>query len=168
VPFDRLADVAEDVGWDTVELAAVLPGCDGETKDYPEHELGDDHNERSCEPGVALGAEAAAHAAAAFATEGRQDSARRSAARSRELRPTEQGADRRPIDDAAIELTPREAQMVEPAARGLTTTEIVDRLVLSKQTVETTFTARCASWALTTGASFGPRTSWSRHRLCGS
>jgi Bacterial regulatory proteins, luxR family/AAA domain len=41
------------------------------------------------------------------------------------------------IDDTAIELTPREAQMVELAARGLTNTEIADRLVLSRRTVET-------------------------------
>jgi DNA-binding NarL/FixJ family response regulator len=41
------------------------------------------------------------------------------------------------IDDGASELTPREAQMVELAARGLTNTEIADRLVLSRRTVET-------------------------------
>jgi DNA-binding CsgD family transcriptional regulator len=35
------------------------------------------------------------------------------------------------------ELTPREAQMVELAARGLTNAEIADRIVLSKRTVET-------------------------------
>ncbi len=84
--------------------------------------------------------EAAAHAAAAFAAEGRQDSARRAAARSRELQPSGQGAGLlriEGIDDAAIELTPREAQMVELAARGLTNAEIADRLVLSKRTVET-------------------------------
>ena len=84
--------------------------------------------------------EAAAHAAAAFAAEGRQDSARRAAAHSRELQPAGQGAGQvqiEGIDDAAIELTPREAQMVELAARGLTNTEIADRLVLSTRTVET-------------------------------
>jgi DNA-binding NarL/FixJ family response regulator len=84
--------------------------------------------------------EAAAHAAAAFAAEGRQDSARRAAAHSRELQPAGQGAGLpqiEGIDDAAIELTPREAQMVELAARGLTNTEIAERLVLSRRTVET-------------------------------
>jgi DNA-binding NarL/FixJ family response regulator len=84
--------------------------------------------------------EAAAHAAAAFAAEGRQDSARRAAAHSRELQPSGQGAGLlriEGIDDAAIELTPREAQMVELAGRGLTNTEIADRLVLSRRTVET-------------------------------
>ncbi len=84
--------------------------------------------------------EAAAHAAAAFAAEGRQDSARRAAAHSRELQPAGQGAGQvqiEGIDDAAIELTPREAQIVELAARGLTNTEIADRLVLSTRTVET-------------------------------
>jgi len=100
---------------------------------------------KAAESFAALGAsryasEAAAHAAAAYAAEGRQDSARRAATRSRELQPTEQGAGLpqiEGIDDAAIELTPREAQMVELAARGLTNTEIADRLVLSKRTVET-------------------------------
>jgi len=94
---------------------------------------------------AALGArryasEAAAHAAAAFAAEGRRDSARRAAAHSRELQPGGQGAGLpqiEGIDDAAIELTPREAQIVELAARGLTNTEIADRLVLSTRTVET-------------------------------
>jgi DNA-binding NarL/FixJ family response regulator len=41
------------------------------------------------------------------------------------------------VDDAAVELTPRKAQMVELAARGLTNMEIADRLVLSRRTVET-------------------------------
>jgi DNA-binding NarL/FixJ family response regulator len=100
---------------------------------------------KAAETFAALGAtryasEAAAHAAAAFAAEGRQDSARRAATRSRELQPTGQGAGQLQIeglDDDAIELTPREAQIVELAARGLTNTEIADRLVLSTRTVET-------------------------------
>jgi DNA-binding CsgD family transcriptional regulator len=91
--------------------------------------------------GAALYAsEAAAHAAAAFASEGREDSARRAAARSRELRPAGQGAAPMSIegvDQAAIELTPREAQMVELASRGLTNAEIAEQLVLSTRTVET-------------------------------
>jgi DNA-binding CsgD family transcriptional regulator len=85
-------------------------------------------------------AEAAAHAAAAFASEGRQDSARRAAARSRDLRPHDQGAVPLVIDGVdrdATELTPREAQMVELAAQGLSNPEIADRLVLSTRTVET-------------------------------
>ncbi|HLH14406.1 MAG TPA: LuxR C-terminal-related transcriptional regulator [Solirubrobacteraceae bacterium] len=85
-------------------------------------------------------AEAAAHAAAAFAAEGRQDSARRAAARSRELLPESQG--REPlliegVDRAATELTPREAEMVELAARGMTNSEIAESLVISTRTVET-------------------------------
>lgn len=91
--------------------------------------------------GVGLyAAEAAAHAAAAFAAEGRQDSARRAAARSRELQPADQGAAPLMIDGvdrAAVDLTPREAQMVELAARGLSNPEIAERLVLSTRTVET-------------------------------
>jgi DNA-binding NarL/FixJ family response regulator len=100
---------------------------------------------KAAESFAALGAmryasEAAAHAAAAFAAEGRQDSARRAAAHSRELQPAGQGAGLPQIngvDEAAIELTSREAQMVELAARGLTNSEIADRLVLSRRTVET-------------------------------
>jgi len=94
---------------------------------------------------AALGAnryasEAAAHASAAFASEGRQDTARRAAARSRELQPIEQGAQPLSIegvDRDAIDLTPREAQMVELASRGLTNAEIAETLVLSSRTVET-------------------------------
>ena len=41
------------------------------------------------------------------------------------------------VDRAEIELTPREAQMVELAARGLTNSEIAEKLVLSTRTVET-------------------------------
>ena len=55
-------------------------------------------------------AEAAAHAASAFAAEGRQDSARQAASRSGELQPEGQGAqpaaDRRSRPDGDIELTP--------------------------------------------------------------
>jgi DNA-binding NarL/FixJ family response regulator len=85
-------------------------------------------------------AEAAAHAASAFAAEGREDSARRAAAHSRQLQHAGQGALPLTIDGvdrAATELTPREAQMVELAARGLSNPEIAERLVLSTRTVET-------------------------------
>ncbi|HEX4345772.1 MAG TPA: helix-turn-helix transcriptional regulator [Solirubrobacteraceae bacterium] len=85
-------------------------------------------------------AEAAAHASAAFAHEGREDSARRAAARSHELQPAGQGAPPISIDGldrAAIDLTPRETQLVELAARRLTNAELADRLILSTRTVET-------------------------------
>ena len=74
-----------------------------------------------------------------FAAEGRQDSARRAATRAGEL--YAMGQEGTPprlegIDSGAVELTPREAQIVEFARRGLTNAEIADRLVLSVRTVE--------------------------------
>jgi DNA-binding NarL/FixJ family response regulator len=133
------------------DLRRLRQRCDAPiTSAYAEHTTARAESDaggmlQAAESFAALGAtryasEAAAHAAAAFAAEGRQDSARRAAARSRDLQPTGQGAGLpqiEGIDDTAIELTPREAQMVELAARGLTNAEIADRLVLSKRTVET-------------------------------
>jgi DNA-binding NarL/FixJ family response regulator len=83
--------------------------------------------------------EAAAHAASAFARAGRQDSARRATARSRQLQARGQGGLPPPIegiDTAAVSLTPRERQLVELATRGLSNAQIGDRLVLSVRTVE--------------------------------
>ncbi|MBV9167813.1 MAG: AAA family ATPase [Solirubrobacterales bacterium] len=83
--------------------------------------------------------EAAAHAAQAFLNAGRQDSARRAAARSRELFARDQGGMPPPVeglDQSAIELTAREAQLVQMAAQGLTNAQIAERLVLSVRTVE--------------------------------
>ena len=83
--------------------------------------------------------EAAAHAAEAFAAEGRQDSARRAVARCRELHALGEGGWLSPIrgvDADSVVLSPREAQLVDLAARGLTNAQIVDRLVLSVRTVE--------------------------------
>ncbi|MBV9808684.1 MAG: AAA family ATPase [Solirubrobacterales bacterium] len=83
--------------------------------------------------------EAAVHAAEAFLGAGRQDSARRAAGRSRELFADDQGGTLPPVeglDQAAIDLTAREAQLVQMAAQGLTNAQIAERLVLSVRTVE--------------------------------
>jgi DNA-binding NarL/FixJ family response regulator len=84
--------------------------------------------------------EAAVDAARAFVAAGRQDSARRAAARARELHVPDQGGELPAIDglDAtAVDLTPREAQLIELASQGLSNAEIADRLVISVRTAET-------------------------------
>ena len=83
--------------------------------------------------------ECAAAAAEIFAQAARQDSARRAAARSRELHGRCQGGaapEVRGLEPNAFSLTTRERQLVELAAQGLTNVEIADRFVLSVRTVE--------------------------------
>jgi DNA-binding NarL/FixJ family response regulator len=84
-------------------------------------------------------AEAAAQAAELFVRDGRSDSARRAAPRVRDLFPENQGGTLGPIDGLdrdLVELTGREAQLVELASAGLSNQEIAQRLVLSVRTVE--------------------------------
>ena len=83
--------------------------------------------------------EAATQAAEVFLNAGRQDSARRAAARSRELLAEGQGGVLpwiEGLDGPAAELTARETQLVELAQHGLTNPQIAERLVLSVRTVE--------------------------------
>jgi DNA-binding NarL/FixJ family response regulator len=80
--------------------------------------------------------DAAAHASGVFAAEGREDSARRLAARTRALHiegPLPQLVE---LAGPRVELTRREAQLVELASRGLTNQQIAERLVVSIRTVE--------------------------------
>ena len=73
---------------------------------------------------LGYGVEAASDAATAFLSQGRQDSARRAAARARQLHVPDQGAELPRIDGldtAAVELTPREAQLIDLARKGSAT-----------------------------------------------
>ena len=111
---------------------------------------------------AALGArryamEAAVNAASAFVAAGREDSARRAAARARAARA---GPERVPAHRRARLHGDRADREGEPAGRagrqGADNAEIADRLVLSVRTVRRTSTARWGSWASATGATYEP------------
>lgn len=84
------------------------------------------------------GCEAAAQAARMFLDAGREDSARRAVVRARGLFVDDQGRPSLPVGnlEAAVELTEREAQVVELAALGMSNRQVAERLVLSIRTVE--------------------------------
>jgi DNA-binding NarL/FixJ family response regulator/type II secretory pathway predicted ATPase ExeA len=114
---------------------------------YAAHATARDGAERlaAAEELAAIGAlsyavEAASQAAAAFLTEGRQDSARRAAHRAEQWHIPDQGGTLPRIDgldSTAVALTRREAQLIDLAAKGLSNNEMADRVVLSVRTVET-------------------------------
>jgi ATP/maltotriose-dependent transcriptional regulator MalT len=87
--------------------------------------------------GQLLAAEAAAQAAAAYRAAGRQASMQASSARARRLLEGCEGARTPALSALASDpLTPREREVAMLAAKGLTSAEIAQRLVLSKRTVE--------------------------------
>jgi DNA-binding NarL/FixJ family response regulator len=80
--------------------------------------------------------EAAADASRACRDVRKQDGARRALVRAEELYDEGPPPHVEDVGGGVEALTPREAQLVELAARGLTSAEIADQLVLSRRTVE--------------------------------
>jgi DNA-binding NarL/FixJ family response regulator len=132
-------------------LAEAQPRCDAPLTDaYAAHAAALAERDgqallAAAEAFAAIGARlyatrAAVDAATCFAADGRLDSARRAAARARDLHVPDQGIGPPAIDgidSVATELTARESQLVGFARRGLSNAEMADRLVLSVRTVET-------------------------------
>jgi DNA-binding NarL/FixJ family response regulator len=137
-----------DAGPAADALAALRERCDAPlVAAFADHARGRaDHDAATLTAATdafaALGAQRAAmvacvDAAHAFLRAGDQDAARRMAVRATAMHPPGQGTEPPQVEGlGAVALSPRERQLVELAAQGLSSPEIAEQLVLSVRTVE--------------------------------